>query len=86
MSNDSIKQALIKLRESLDEANEVDEETLALAQSLEIDIQKMLDSESAEVSSSVDVAMSLETRFESEHPVAASIVREIINALHKMGV
>ncbi len=86
MSNDNIKQALIKLRESLDDANEVDEETLALAQSLEVDIQKILDSESAEITNSMDVAMSLETRFESEHPMAASIVREIINALHKMGV
>lgn len=88
MSAETIKSSLVKLRESLDNAGEVDAETLALAQSLELDIQKLLDAESENppLNSSVDVAMALETRFEQEHPRTAGIVREIINALHKMGI
>ncbi len=88
MSNESIKASLIRLRESIDESDSVDEETLALAQSLEADIQRVLDTEhgTMPVDSSVDAAMALETKFEADHPVTAGIVREIINALHKMGV
>ena len=88
MSEDSVKAALIKLRETLDKSGSVDGETLALAQNLEADIQRLLDTEEGknEVDTSVDLAIALESRFESEHPLAAGIVREIINALHKMGI
>ncbi len=86
--SESIKASLIKLRESLEKGNSVDEETLALAQSLEIDIQRILDSneDSGEINTSRDLALALESRFELDHPVAATCVREIINALHKMGI
>lgn len=86
--SDSIKTSLKKLRESLDQGKPVDEETLALAQGLEIDIQKILDTNTLEdtTSSSLDIALALESRFALEHPIAATCVREIINALHKMGI
>ncbi|MFL0810421.1 MAG: DUF4404 family protein [Agarilytica sp.] len=87
MSADNIKNALKKLRDQIDSSDSVDEETLALAQSLEVDIQRLLDTEENNPSSSpVDLANSLEARFESNHPVAAGIVREIVNTLQKMGV
>jgi len=88
MNDENIKASLIKLRESLNTTDCVDEETLALAQNLEADIEKMLnkENETASVNSSVDMAMVLETKFETDHPVAAGIIREIIYALHKMGV
>lgn len=87
MSN-SIKNTLKDLRELLDQGKPVDEETLALAQSLEIDIQKILDIDDATdtTDSSMDIALTLESRFAAEHPVAATCVREIINALEKMGI
>lgn len=87
MSADSIKEALQKLREQIDSAESVDEETLSLAQSLEVDIQKLLDAEADDPENSpVNLANSLEARFETNHPVAAGIVREIVNTLQKMGI
>ncbi len=87
MSEDTIKASLLKLKQQLDTTESVDEETLAIAQSLEVDIQKLLDTNEANnIDSSVDIAMSLETRFESKHPTAAGIMRELINALQKMGI
>ena len=87
--SDSVKSALKRLQDTLQNAADVDEETLALAQRLEADIQKKLDEEGErgeDIESSVDLAIALESRFESEHPVAAGLMREIINALHKMGI
>ncbi len=87
MSEDSIKTSLLKLQEQLANTESVDPETLAIAQELEANIQTLLDKESeSDVGSSVDTALSLEARFESEHPTTAAIVREIISALHKMGI
>lgn len=87
MGDASIKRSLNKLQQLLDSSG-VDGETLALAQQLEADIQQTLDENSGEpnINSSVDLAMALESRFELEHPVAAGCVREVINALHKMGI
>lgn len=88
MSEDSITASLIKLREQLESSESVDDETLEIAQQLEADIQLILskNEDVSNIDSSVDIALSLEARFESEHPVAAGIVRELINALHKMGI
>lgn len=88
MSEGSIKASLSKLREQLNNSTSVDAETLEIAQKLEADIRLILDQDADvnSIDSSVDIAMSLEARFETEHPVAAGIVRELINALHKMGI
>ncbi len=88
MPSDQLKQSIIKIRESLSTADSIDEETLALAQELENDISNIVSANAPqeELNSSLDLATALEARFESEHPVAASFVREIINALHKMGI
>lgn len=88
MGEQSINSALIKLRESLDNTDEINEETLSLAQDLELDIQQILnkDKENPPIENVMDLALALETRFETEYPVAAGFVREIINALHKMGI
>ncbi|WP_086930372.1 DUF4404 family protein [Agarilytica rhodophyticola] len=87
MGDTSIKQSLEKLQHLLNSSG-VDGETLALAQKLEADIQQTLDESNGEesINSSVDLALALESRFELEHPVAAGCVRELINALHKMGI
>ncbi len=87
MSEDSIKTSLLKLREQIESADKLDDETLAIAQNLEADIQKRLDENAPEnFNSSVDLATSLETRFEAEHPTAAAVVRELISVLQKMGI
>lgn len=88
MSKDSIKTSIIKLRELLSEPDAIDQESLELAKNLETDLQRILDSQPAEtaVDDSLDLAMAMEARFESEHPVLAGVTREIINALHRMGV
>ena len=88
MSEASINASLKKLRESLEQADNIDEETLVLAQTLEADIQKALNAEKGEIEtdSPADLAMELETRFESSHPLVAGLLREIVNTLHKIGV
>lgn len=89
MTNDQIKQSLIEIRESLANADSVDDETLALAKALEDDFDR-LEARDADqdldLSNSMDLATALETRFEADHPVAANLLREVINALHKMGI
>lgn len=87
MSKDSLKASLLRLREQIENAEHIDDETLAIAQNLEVDIQKRLDENDPErFNSSVDLATALETRFETHHPTAAAVIRELIQILQKMGI
>ena len=88
MNNAQLKQALIDIRNSLDGADSVDEETLELARELELDIYKILETsrQPNDIETSMDLAVALEAKFESEHPAAANVVREVINTLHKIGI
>ncbi|MFT5083342.1 MAG: hypothetical protein ACI9Y1_001384 [Lentisphaeria bacterium] len=88
MSNKQLKQAIMNIRESLADTESVDDETLELAQALEADLNRIASQAAPveEISSSLDLAIALEAKFESEHPVTAGFVREVIDALHKMGI
>ncbi|PCK09448.1 MAG: hypothetical protein COA42_04140 [Alteromonadaceae bacterium] len=90
MNTDEIKTALIDIKKSLSNTDNIDDETVRLAFELERELERVLETKGItqgdSLSSSVDLAMALETRFESEHPVAAGCVREIIQVLHKIGI
>jgi len=88
MSDSPVKASLIKLRESIDKSEDIDHETLQLAQALEADIQQVLsvNATPTHVDSSLDLAIALESRFESKHPTVAGIARDIIDSLQKMGI
>lgn len=87
MSNSNIKELLAKLKTEI-EASEVDTETRSMLHGLESEIHGMLNETNEDKASvtMMETAELLETRFASEHPVAESVVREIINALARMGI
>lgn len=88
MDTEQLKKSLINLRESLSDSQTLDPETLALARNLESDIEQLVSAPNPDdtIHSSLDLAVALEAKFESEHPLASRLVREIIDALHKMGI
>ena len=88
MSNEHIKQLLSDLHQELEQAESIDNETLALVQTLDNDINTLLvqESEALESDSIVDQANALEATFATHHPLAERIVREIIDALNRMGI
>lgn len=88
MSSEKLQFSIMKLRESMHENDTVHDETRALTLNLEEQLQRISDSENPpeNYDESIDLATSLEARFEAEHPTAAGFVREIINTLQKMGI
>ena len=98
MSYQTIVELLKKLREELS-TSELDDNILSLLEQFDADIQSALkeghehkaetanpEIEIEETESLVDTAKRLETHFAAEHPVAETALREIINALAKMGI
>jgi len=87
MSNAKIKNLLSKLHEEIG-GTAVDEETRSLLRVLESDIDDLLESkaEPADTASVLERAQQLETSFAATHPVAERFIREIVDALGKMGV
>lgn len=87
MSNEKIQTLLRELHQELSTAT-LDEETLNLLQGLDSDINNLLDPnlESVEAESLVETAKFLETQFAIKHPLAERCVREIIDALARMGI
>ncbi len=88
MIENDLKQSLLKIKEALSNSDSVDEEALKLAQELELEIQNKLEESKPQDDLSFyrDLAVEFETKFESKHPIAASLVREVIDTLNKIGV
>lgn len=87
MTEQNLKKLLNKLHDALENTEKVDSETLKLVQDLDEDINRLLDADSDDdVDNVVDRAKSVETRFAVDHPVAERFLREIIDALAKVGI
>ena len=88
MSDQNIKQLLAQLHEELEKADQVDAETLELVHELDGEIHRLVDpdSESDDLEGVVDRANAIETRFAVEHPRAERFLREIMDALSKVGI
>lgn len=88
MNDKSLKELLNSLHEVLENTEKVDPETLVLVRELDEDINRLVESGSGdgEFDSVVDRAKSVETRFAVDHPVAERFLREIIDALAKVGI
>ena len=87
MPEQNLKKLLNKLHDALENTEKVDSETLKLVQDLDEDINRLLDTDSDDdVDNVVDRAKSVETRFAVDHPVAERFLREIIDALAKVGI
>lgn len=87
MSNSQIRDLLGKLQEEI-QKTELDEDTRTLVRDLDADIHDLLDpkGQSTESDSVVEKARALETSFASEHPTIERFLREVIDALVRMGI
>jgi len=88
MNDKSLKELLNNLHAVLEKTDEVDPETLELVRNLDEEINRLVESDSSEgdFDNVVDQAKSVETRFAVDHPVAERFLREIIDALSKVGI
>ncbi len=86
MSNKEIRQLLARLQDEI-RSTELDEDTRALVRDLDEDIHGLLSAEGQSGGESVlQKARELETNFATEHPTIERFVREVIDALVRMGI
>jgi len=88
MSENELKLLLGRLNDALENTDTVDEETLALVRELDQEIHRLTEAgaQADEVEGVIDQAKSMETRFAVDHPVAERFLREIIDALSRVGI
>jgi hypothetical protein len=88
MTDHNLKELLGKLQQALENTESVDQETLELVRDLDDDINRLLESDAGDddFDNVIDRARSVETRFAVDHPVAERFLREIIDALAKVGI
>lgn len=84
MSNERIKKLLAQLREEL-ESTDVDDDLQKLMGELDDEIHGVIESD-ADVNALVDRAKELEAEFATKHPAAERFMREMIDALVRMGI
>lgn len=87
MSNKEIRGLLAKLQGEI-QKTELDDDTRALVRDLDSDIHDLLNPEAhdAETDSVLAKARELETNFATEHPTIERFMREVIDALVRMGI
>lgn len=88
MTEKSLKELLSDLSRELEKTEQVDAETLKLVEELDTEVNRLLDPESEDegFDSVIERAQSVQTRFAFDHPVAERFLREIIDALAKVGI
>ncbi len=88
MSEPDLKELLNRLNDALEGTERVDEETLALVRELDEEIHRLTEAGAQvdDVEGVLDQAKSMETRFAVDHPVAERFLREIIDALSRVGI
>lgn len=87
MSNTQIRELLRKLQKEI-QKTELDDDTRAMVRDLDDDIHGLLESENDgdESDSVLEKARELETNFATEHPTIERFMREVIDALVRMGI
>jgi hypothetical protein len=87
MADRKIRELLGKLDNEL-QRKDLDPDTRTLVTELQSDINEMLaaETEEAETDSLIEKAKSLEAQFATEHPAAERFMREVIDALVRMGI
>jgi hypothetical protein len=85
VGQDRVKFLLNELNQELASADNLDEDTLELARQLGRDMEQLIE-RSEPVVAELENAIALEARFAATHPVAVSILRELIAVLGRMGI
>ena len=88
MTDQKLKELLNSLQDTLEQTEQVDADTLALVHELDEEIHRLTEAgaQAEEVEGVLDQAKSMETRFAVDHPVAERFLREIIEALSRVGI
>ena len=86
MEEKKLHELLTELNDELEQIDRVDPATLKLVKDLDEDINRLLEGNETDVEGVVDRAQSIQTRFALEHPVAERFLREIIDALSRVGI
>jgi hypothetical protein len=86
MEEKKLHELLTELNDELEQIDQVDAETRKLVKDLDEDINRLLQGSETDVEGVVDRAQSIQTRFALDHPVAERFLREIIDALSRVGI
>ena len=86
MSDKNLNELLSELNQALEKIDEIDPATRELVKDLDEDINRLLESGDEDIEGVVNRAQVIETKFALEHPVAERFLREIIDALSKVGI
>jgi Domain of unknown function (DUF4404) len=88
MTDPKLKELLNSLQDTLEQTERIDTETLDLVRELDAEIHRLTSGEAEpdDVAGVLDQAKSMETRFAVDHPVAEGVLREIIDALSRLGI
>lgn len=87
MSNTHIRELLARLQKAMQDT-ELDDATRSMVRDLDAEIHDLLEAKggSAETDTVVEKARELETSFAAEHPTIERFMREVIDALVRMGI
>ncbi|MCV6604659.1 MAG: DUF4404 family protein [Porticoccaceae bacterium] len=89
MTNDELKQQIIELRHSLEQASETDVHVKDMLGSLMEDIVVLVNEEDDDQVDSQAVQSQLNQQaadFESQHPKIAGLLRQLMDQLAKLGI
>ena len=86
MKKKNLNELLAELNDALEKLDEIDPETRALVKDLDEDINRLLESGEEDFDGVTDKARAVEARFAAEHPGAMGFLREIIDALSRVGI
>jgi len=88
MTDKNLKQLLNELNDILEKTDSVDPETRKLVRDLDEDIDRLLDPESPDndFDNVMDHARAVQSQFAVKHPVAERFLREIVDALSRVGI
>ena len=87
MSDSEVRDLLERLKHEIKDA-ELDDDTRKLMKDLDAEIHGLLESDADvdAIASVADRAREIEADFESDHPLAVRVLREIIQSLARMGI
>jgi hypothetical protein len=88
MTDQKLKELLNSLQTAVEKTEKIDSETLQLVRELDEEIHRLTEAgaQADDVEGVLDQAKSMETRFAVDHPVAERFLREIIDALSRVGI
>jgi phosphate uptake regulator len=88
MTDTHLKDLLNNLQDALEQMESVDAETLDLVRELDDEIHRLTEAgaQPDEIEGVMDQAKSMEARFAVDYPVAERFLREIIDALSRVGI